>query len=68
MTVAQKVEQCIANLRSAHAALEGFALDTQNQAAKQTFKQAAQQCRSLVDTIEPRLHEIQNEEPQYQGT
>lgn len=68
MTVSQKVKQCIASLKSANAQLESFALDTQNQAAKQLFQSAASQCRSLVDGLESRLREIEQQEPQYRAT
>ncbi|PGY07318.1 hypothetical protein COE25_24600 [Bacillus sp. AFS031507] len=33
--------------------------------AKQLYQQAAQQTQSVLDSLEPRLQEIQAEEPQY---
>ncbi|KHF38869.1 DUF1657 domain-containing protein [Halalkalibacter okhensis] len=65
MTVAAKFKQTLAGLKSAQASLETFALDTENQQAKQLFQQAAQQTQSVVDGLEPRLQEIEQEEPQY---
>ncbi|HJV16235.1 MAG TPA: DUF1657 domain-containing protein, partial [Bacillales bacterium] len=35
------------------------------QNAKQIYQQAAQQAQAILDSIEPRLQEIQAEEPQY---
>jgi uncharacterized protein YpmS len=65
MTVATQVKQTLASLKSAQASFESFALQTENQAAKQLYQQAAQQTQSIVDLINSRVQEIQNEEPQY---
>jgi hypothetical protein len=65
MTVGTQVMQTIAGLKSAQASLETFALGTENQNAKQLYQNAAQQTQSIIDSIEPRLKEIQQEEPQY---
>ncbi len=68
MTVPQKVKQCIASLKSANSSLETFALDTDNQAAKQIFQSAASQTKTIADTLESRLREIEGQEPQYKQT
>ncbi|MFY4776946.1 DUF1657 domain-containing protein [Metabacillus sp. RGM 3146] len=65
MTVSSQLKQTLAGLKSAQASLEGFALETENQQAKQLFQNAAQQTQSLVDSLSPRMQEIENEEPQY---
>jgi hypothetical protein len=65
MTVGTQVKQALAGLKSAQASFEGFALATDNQNAKQLYQQAAQQTQSVLDSLEPRLQEIENEEPQY---
>lgn len=65
MTVASQVKQTIAGLKSAQASLEGFALQTENQQAKQMYQNMAQQTQGIVDTLTPRLQEIEQEEPQY---
>ncbi|HZG61443.1 MAG TPA: DUF1657 domain-containing protein [Anoxybacillus sp.] len=65
MTVASQVKQTLAGLKSAQASFETFALQTENQAAKQLYQQAAQQTQAIVDLISPRVQEIENEEPQY---
>ncbi|MCS0824826.1 DUF1657 domain-containing protein [Cytobacillus firmus] len=65
MTVGTQVKQTIAGLKSAQASLETFALGTENQNAKQLYQNAAQQTQSIIDSLEPRIQEIQQEEPQY---
>ncbi|MCD8509483.1 MAG: DUF1657 domain-containing protein [Bacillus sp. (in: Bacteria)] len=65
MTVATQVRQTLAGLKSAQASLETFALQTDNQQAKQMFQDMAKQTQGIVDTLSPRLQEIEQEEPQY---
>ena len=65
MTVGAQIKQTLAGLKSAQASLETFALATDNQQAKQLYQQAAQQTQAVVDSISPRLQEIEQEEPQY---
>jgi len=65
MTVATQVKQTLAGLKSAQASFETFALQTQNQNAKQMYQNMAQQTQMIVDTLGPRVQEIENEEPQY---
>lgn len=67
MTVASQVKQTLSSLKSAQASLESFALQTQNQQAKQLFTDAAQQAKSIIDSLEPRVNQIESEEPQYKG-
>jgi len=65
MTVVNQVQQTLAGLKSAQASFETFALQTENQQAKQMYQQAAQQTQQLVDQINQRVQDIQQEEPQY---
>ncbi|AHA72096.1 MULTISPECIES: DUF1657 domain-containing protein [Bacillus] len=65
MTVITKLKQTISGLKSAQACLEGFALDTDNQQAKQLYQNAAQQAQTIIDSLEPRVQEVQQDEPQY---
>ncbi|MFB6467106.1 DUF1657 domain-containing protein [Cytobacillus sp. Hz8] len=65
MTVGSQVKQTIAGLKSAQANFETFALGTENKNAKQIYQQAAKQTQSIIDSIQPRLQEIEQEEPQY---
>ncbi|EIJ78177.1 hypothetical protein PB1_11474 [Bacillus methanolicus PB1] len=65
MTVGNQLKQTIAGLKSAQASFETFALGTDNKNAKQLYQSAAKQTQSIIDSIEPRLQEIIQEEPQY---
>ena len=65
MTVATQVKQTLAGLKSAQANFEQFALQTENQNAKQMYQNAAEQTQIIVDTLNTRLQEIEQEEPQY---
>ncbi|WP_421617854.1 DUF1657 domain-containing protein [Brevibacillus sp. TJ4] len=67
MTVASQVKQTLASLKGAQANLESFALSTQNKQAKQLFSQAAEQTQSIVNNLQQRVTELENEEPQYKG-
>ncbi|MHB1043886.1 MAG: DUF1657 domain-containing protein [Eubacteriales bacterium] len=67
MTIGSQVKQTLAGLKSAQASLESFALQTQNQQAKQLYTSAAQQTKAIVDFLEPRVLEMENQEPQYKG-
>ncbi|WP_280145941.1 DUF1657 domain-containing protein [Bacillus amyloliquefaciens] len=65
MTVINDVKTALAGLKSAQASFETFALGTDNQQAKQLYQDAAKQTQSIVDSIEPRVQQIEQEEPQY---
>ncbi len=67
MTVASDVKTCLASLKSAQASLEQFALSTQNQEAKTTFTNAAQSTEQIIDQVQTRVQQLENEEPQYKG-
>ncbi|WP_099157889.1 DUF1657 domain-containing protein [Virgibacillus ndiopensis] len=65
MTVASQVKQTIAGLKSAQASFEQFALQTQNKQAKQLYQDAATQTQAILQNVEPRVTQIEQEEPQY---
>lgn len=67
MTISSDVKTCLANLKSAQASLEQFALGTQNQEAKSTFETAARTTQQVVQQIESRVQQIEQQEPQYKG-
>ncbi|MDG0809368.1 MULTISPECIES: DUF1657 domain-containing protein [Cohnella] len=67
MTVASQVKTTVASLKSAQASLEQFAISTQNQQAKQLFTDAAAQTQQIVDQVEQRVQQLEQEEPQYKG-
>jgi hypothetical protein len=67
MTVVSQVKQTLAGLKSAQASFETFALQTENEQAKQFYQNAAQQTQQLVDSLSTRVDQIVQEEPQYGG-
>ncbi|KAB7706311.1 DUF1657 domain-containing protein [Bacillus aerolatus] len=68
MTVISDLKQTMTGLKSAQASLEGFSLATDNEKAKQLFQTAAQQTQLVIDTLQPRVTEVENEEPQYKNS
>ena len=65
MTVINDLKTTLAGLKSAQASFETFSLGTDNEQAKQLDQDAAKQTQSVVDTIEPRIQQVEQEEPQY---
>ncbi|CEG24894.1 DUF1657 domain-containing protein [Peribacillus castrilensis] len=65
MTVINDVKTTVAGLKSAQASFETFSLGTDNEQAKQLYQDAAKQTQSVIDSIEPRIQQIEQEEPQY---
>ncbi|WAH37500.1 DUF1657 domain-containing protein [Alicyclobacillus dauci] len=65
MTVYSQVKQTLAGLKSAQASFEQFALQTQNQQAKQVYTDAANQTNTIVSTLAQRVQQLEQEEPQY---
>ncbi|WP_042145157.1 DUF1657 domain-containing protein [Paucisalibacillus sp. EB02] len=67
MTVGSQIKQAVAGLKSVQASFEQFALQTENKQAKQMYEQAAQQTQNILDSVETRVQQIEQEEPQYKG-
>lgn len=67
MTVGSQVKQTIAGLKSVQASFEQFALETENKQAKQMYANAAEQTTQILQSVEPRVQQIEQEEPQYKG-
>ncbi|SFH29399.1 Protein of unknown function [Desulfotomaculum arcticum] len=67
LTVSTQVKQTLAALKSAQANMESFAMQTQNQQAKNLYSNAAQQTQTIIDSLEPRVTAMESEEPQYKG-
>lgn len=65
MTVISQVRQTVSGLKGVQASFEQFALQTENKQAKQLYTNAAEQTQLVLDSVEPRLTEIEQEEPQY---
>jgi hypothetical protein len=67
MTVSSQVKTAVASLKNVQASFETFALSTQNQEAKTVFTNAAQQTQNIIDQVNPRVGQLEQEEPQYKG-
>ncbi|BCU81101.1 hypothetical protein JIR001_08840 [Polycladomyces abyssicola] len=65
MTVGTKIQQTVASAESVAANLKSFALDTNNQQAKQLYNQLAQNMDSIVQQLKNRAQQVMSEEPQY---
>lgn len=65
MTVGTQIQQTIASAESVMASLKTFALETQDQQAKQVYQQLSQQTENIVSVLKSRLNYVQQEEPQY---
>lgn len=66
MTIANKVAQTLASCEGAAANLKSFALETQDQQARQMYQQLAQTMDNAINQIRNRLDYTMSEEPQYQ--
>jgi len=67
MTIASQLSQTLANMEGAAANLKTFALQTQDQQAKQLFQQLSQNMEHSVQQLRGRLDYIMQEEPQYRS-
>jgi hypothetical protein len=65
LTVGTQVEKAIASVQSVSASMKTFALETQDQQAKQMFQQLAQTFDGALDTLKQRQTYIEQQEPQY---
>lgn len=65
MTVGTKVQKALAHLKQAQAAFETFSLDTKDKSAKKMYHDAATATEVLANSLEQRLDQIQDEEPEY---
>jgi hypothetical protein len=65
MTVQTQIQTAIASAQSVEASLQQFALETQNQQAKQLFQQLSQQQKNIVTQLEGRYQQVLAEEPQF---
>ena len=68
MTVGSKMHQTLASLESAVGSLKSFALETDDQTAKQQFTQYAQQLDGIVQGLKGRVNYVEQQEPGYKMT
>lgn len=65
MTVGTQMQQAIAGIQSAAAAMKTFALETQDKQAQQQFQQIAQQLDGALETLKQRQEYVEEQESQY---
>ena len=65
MSVATQMSKAIATVQSAAATMKTFALETQDQQAKQTFQQLANTFDDALLQLQGRQQYIESQEPQY---
>lgn len=65
MTVGSQMQQTIASCESTIASLHSFSLETQDQNAKQMFKNLSTQQQQILDNLKARLQYIEAQEPQF---
>lgn len=65
MTTVNKLEQALAGAEGLASQLKTFSMDTDDQQAKQMFKQLATTMETTSQTLKSRLDFVKNEEPQY---
>ncbi|MEW9670718.1 DUF1657 domain-containing protein [Ammoniphilus sp. 3BR4] len=65
MTVGTKIQQTLASAEGVKANLTSFALETNDQEAKQMYGQLAQSMESIVSSLKARASYVEQQEPQY---
>ncbi|GIM27588.1 hypothetical protein CPJCM30710_02540 [Clostridium polyendosporum] len=65
MTTVNKLEKALTSAQGLATELKTFSTDTNDQQAKQTFKQLAQTTENIAQTLQSRLDFVKSEEPQY---
>jgi hypothetical protein len=67
MTVGTQVQKAIASVESVSASMKTFALETQDQQAKEIFQQLARTFDGALDTLKQRQTHVEQQEPQYKS-
>jgi hypothetical protein len=67
MTVASQVKQSLASLKSIHAGLQGFALNSRDEKAQRAFHEAMIMTEEIIADVKKRMSQLEREEPQYHG-
>lgn len=65
MTVSTQLQGAIASVESAAASIKTFALETQDQSAKQMFQDCANTLETVATQLKGRQQYIEQQEPQY---
>jgi hypothetical protein len=67
MTVGSQIKQTLATLESAHATLQIYSIQSQNEETKTIFKEASETTEEIMKEVQGRLKILEFEEPQYRG-
>ncbi len=67
MTVGNQLQKAIASVESVASSMKTFALETQDQQAKQMFQQLVQTFDGALNTLKDRQKYIEEQEPQYKS-
>lgn len=65
MTTVNKLEKALTSAEGLAAQLKTFSMDTDNQQAKDMFKQLSQTTKNTAQVLQSRLDFVKSEEPQY---
>lgn len=65
MTTINKLEQALTSAQGLASQLKTFSMDTDDQQAKQMFKQLAQTTENTAQSIQSRVNYVKEQEPQY---
>lgn len=65
MTIGQKMHTTLTSLQGALSDMKGYALETQDQAARQMFNDYARKLDDIVEGFKGRVNYIEGQEPQY---
>ena len=65
MTVGTQMQQAVVGIESAVATMKTFSLETEDQQAKQDYKNIAKTLESALSTLKGRQQYIEQQEPQY---
>lgn len=65
MTIGSRLQTTLASAQGVAADLKSYALETQDQQAKQLYQQLAQTMDSVVTALQSRVNYVLQQEPQY---
>ena len=67
MTVASQVKQTLAALKGSHATLQIYEAQTNNEETRAVYNETMKTTEEIMNDLEIRLQELENQEPQYKG-
>jgi len=67
VTIGSRLQTTLASAQGVAADLKSYALETQDQQAKQLYQQLAQTMDSVVNSLQSRVNYVLEQEPQYKN-